>query len=932
MRTRLLASLGALALVGSLVAAPGARAYESIRRDSPLGRRLAETARLTGAPVELLLGPRAWRPVPVVRDSAERAARRAAAAVRLQAEMSETTDVSPAILFAGPPTIDSLPPAPPGPVLADSLTAGLLSFAVGDLDGDGLPDLAGVQAADSVLDVRRNLGGGVYAPVAHYPLASGARKVALGDFNGDGRADVAVGNLYVWSGAAFSVLSNLGDGTLGTRRDGFLPSACGDVLVSDLERDGRDDLVFTFWDLAGVVVVPVLADGTLGPPETIAPGGYNEYFNAHQAAVIGDLDGDGKPDIVLAYRHGDCFNGGCVELAVYYGRGDRTFEAPVFYQGYTSNGLLSATSLVLGDADGDHRADLLVSGEHENGGPGTPRPALIRNAGDRHLEAPTVRDIGRTPWDLSAAHFHTGGPEDLVVSDDVAVTVLRNRGDGSFAEEADLAQGALLDITDLDSDGLDDVVSASGDSIEIRLADGGGGFAPPTLVTDGRFVATGDFTGDHRRDLAVLLPNDDVGILAGDGSGGFAAPQDAGPVEGIRFPLVAADLDGDGLADLASAWSTWTGPGIRDTLAVWWGTGSGFTAPSVLDLGPVESYARFPMDLKAGDFNGDGRPDLAVVIGNGQNGDVGNVRVVPNLGGRVFAPPTPALPAGEDPFAAAVADFDGDGLDDLAIVAATTSDDGRFSVFSGSPDGMLASVPSSPRHGTYFLRHWAFSLTAGDFDGDGRSDVAAGCGAIGTSSMPVILAIPNISPRQPATPAMASLVSADARPDHVTLVWEIGGSSPASASIERRTQSADWVALASVAPDGAGRVHFEDHGVVAGGRYAYRLRLGSGAGSTTTGETWIEVPAALAFALEGARPNPTSGPLAVAFTLPSAARATLEVLDVTGRRVRSRTIESPAVGRQLLSLEGDAALAPGLYFVRLRQEQRTAQARVAVVR
>jgi len=935
MRSKTFALLGALTLASALVAPPDTRAYETIRRDSPLGRRLAETARRTGAPVELLLGPHAWRPTPVVRDSAGRAARRAAAVASVQAQLDLSTDGSPAILFAGPPLLDSLPPRPPGPTLPDSLTSGLLSFAVGDLDGDGLPDLVGAQSADSVLDVRRNLGDGTYAPAVRYPLASGASKVVLGDFNGDGRPDVVAASLIEWPRRRFSALLNLGDGTLGARSDHDLPYTSSGVFVADLGHDGRDDLVFSLDYFAGVTVVLSRADGTFEPAETLAPGTTDDDYSVSLVAAVGDLDADGNPDIALVYRHGDCFGGRCVELAVFYGRDDRTFEEPAIYQGHGSGGMVSfqATGLDFQDVDGDNRTDILVSGESSYSHQPS-RPALIRNAGGRRLEAPSLRDIARTPYVLAAGRFRTGEPEDLVVSDDVTVTLLRNRGDGTFAGEVDLARGSLLDVVDLDADGRSDVISVDGETIEIRLADGSGGFSAPAAVTAGRYIAAADFTGDHRTDLAVILPNDDLGILAGDGSGGFESAQGFGPVSGLCFPLQAVDLDGDGLADLASARRGWLGSVEEDSLCVWWGTGSGFTESSTFDLGPARPSDSWtvPMDLKTGDFNGDGLPDLAVIKGDPGTGGVrGFVRMLPNLGNRAFGSLSPALITGVDPYAGTVADFDGDGLDDLAVVELSTDDTGTFSVFKGSPDGTLAAVPPSPYSSSYLLHHWAWSITTGDFDRDGRTDVAVGCGSHSYLGA-VVLAVPNITPFTPTIPTLASLVSVDARPDRVSLLWDLGGSRVATAIVERRAPPVDWAALASVTPDGSGRVHFDDLTVVAGARYAYRLRLGSGPDGTTTAETWIEVPPALAFALEGARPNPTSGPLAVAFTLPSSARTTLDVLDVTGRRVRTRAIESPTVGRQQLNLEGDGALAPGLYFVRLRQEQRTALTRVAVVR
>jgi hypothetical protein len=140
----------------------------------------------------------------------------------------------------------------------------------------------------------------------------------------------------------------------------------------------------------------------------------------------------------------------------------------------------------------------------------------------------------------------------------------------------------------------------------------------------------------------------------------------------------------------------------------------------------------------------------------------------------------------------------------------------------------------------------------------------------------------------------------------------------------------DWTAIAQATPDGAGHLRYDDRSIVAGARYGYRLRYGAGA--ATTAETWIDVPKSLALAIRGAHPNPTHGPLNVTFTLPTADRANLELLDITGRRVRSLDLASPAAGSQSASLDSGTPLPPGLYFVRISQGRARAETRVAVVR
>lgn len=162
------------------------------------------------------------------------------------------------------------------------------------------------------------------------------------------------------------------------------------------------------------------------------------------------------------------------------------------------------------------------------------------------------------------------------------------------------------------------------------------------------------------------------------------------------------------------------------------------------------------------------------------------------------------------------------------------------------------------------------------------------------------------------TPALVSLVAAEAEPGRVRVEWRV--SEPGAVTAERRAAGGEWSALATLLPDGAGRVLLEDREVEAGGRYAYRLRLASG----PAGEVSVEVPAHFRLALAGFRPNPVRGLPAVAFTLASREPARLEVLDVAGRRVHAQAVERPEPGARVLALAG-LRLAPGVYVVRLQQ-------------
>lgn len=173
-------------------------------------------------------------------------------------------------------------------------------------------------------------------------------------------------------------------------------------------------------------------------------------------------------------------------------------------------------------------------------------------------------------------------------------------------------------------------------------------------------------------------------------------------------------------------------------------------------------------------------------------------------------------------------------------------------------------------------------------------------------------------------PVLASLVSVAAEPWRVRLRWQVSGA--AAVTVERRIESATWSAIGSALADGGGFAAFEDRSIVPGGRYGYRLALGADA----AGETWVDVPRA-ALAFQGTS-NPMGGQLRVSCTLPSHGPVRVELLDLAGRSLRERSWPALEPGAHVLDLGETRVLAPGLYFLRLAHDGRSALARISVVR
>jgi len=177
-----------------------------------------------------------------------------------------------------------------------------------------------------------------------------------------------------------------------------------------------------------------------------------------------------------------------------------------------------------------------------------------------------------------------------------------------------------------------------------------------------------------------------------------------------------------------------------------------------------------------------------------------------------------------------------------------------------------------------------------------------------------------------------SLAHSEAAPDRVSLEWRT--SEPASfvATLERSERDGAWRPLATLAPDGEGRLRYDDRDVEPGRRYGYRLAWTEDGAPRTSADVWLETPLALPLALHGFTPNPSPGAATVAFTLPAAGEARLEVLDVAGRRLAAHEVGALGAGRHTLRLDANGPLAPGLYLLRLTTTARTLTARGVVVR
>jgi hypothetical protein len=261
--------------------------------------------------------------------------------------------------------------------------------------------------------------------------------------------------------------------------------------------------------------------------------------------------------------------------------------------------------------------------------------------------------------------FNGDGNTDLLVDDEDMgkLTVLLGKGDGTFTVGQSLAFSSIsIAVADFNGDGNADAAVAGNNGTTILLGNGDGTFTaapnPPQIVPY-QLVAA-DFNGDGKIDLAVVGPGTNTAtILLGNGEGTFTAAPNQPQM--IIDRIVVADFNGDGKPDLAAIGDT------GNTVAVLLGNGDGtFAAPSTL---PTDTNFS-ALALAVGDFNGDGKPDIAEAVSSNTPGGGNNVSFFAGNGDGTFtdrfdvAPPQDDL--AEDLASLAAADLTGNGSSDLA--------------------------------------------------------------------------------------------------------------------------------------------------------------------------------------------------------------------------------------------------------------------------
>lgn len=630
---------------------------------------------------------------------------------------------------------------------------GVTAEVAADFNNDGKADVAVLQQDGTMNILLGNGSGSLAAPVSYLNpsfLTSSVNNAYAIDVNHDGFVDIIA---FDYNNDTMITWLNLGNGTFNTAATSPVDLTNGfpnDVLVQDVNKDGKPDLIFAVSQYISqtsnnitLEVMPGNGDGSFAMPaknqtQTFSVPAVVQLPNADGIA-LGDLDGDGNLDIAIAIDEQLSQTTAQYAVTTALGKGDGTFgvlgttipiSAPIAV--VSGSGVpFDSTGVQIVDLNNDKKLDVVSDIN------GTLMAALGQGNGSFNTAVSSDFYQIVNVTQMAFTDLNGDGHTDLIAGGGTLGIYMGN-GDGTFAAPTTAAQYIVdsateqgIALADFNGDGITDIAQLGGDYKQVALffGNGKGQFRGAPLVTNAsdpnginwNMETTGKYTTSGYSD-AVFLHAIPAGVemLTGvnDGKGNFTFMQSlAGgvPADLQYIQPIHADLNGDGKEDLV-----FTGVAGNVTVALSKGDGT-FAAPVSVNL---PSTLACPVYYgAAGDVNGDGKTDLVIPYGGdvacgSANGAPSGFYVLLGKGDGTFA--TPAFTqAGMELYSTTLADINGDGRLDLIL------DDGPFASGSGfsillatsNGDGTFGS-PS-----TILPNYLVSNVAVGDINGDGKADL-----------------------------------------------------------------------------------------------------------------------------------------------------------------------------------------------------------------
>ncbi len=634
------------------------------------------------------------------------------------------------------------------------------SVSIGDLNGDGKPDLIATNSSDNTVSVMLNQTtpgalAGNFPSTTNFAVGTFPTSAKIADLNGDGKPDLVVANGISNN---VSILFNMM--APGASKPIFAPhvdllaqAAPSAVAIADFNGDGKPDIVVADknWDS-----VSVFTNNTTTGSATPAFSNQNQFRTGQRPTGISvaDINGDGLPDIVTSNYNSSSVS--ILQNTTTPGASSASFAAALNIVDGTAT---QPIGVAVADFNGDGAPDIAVANHFSSTvsillnttPPGSSLPSVAPiqsfSTGSRAI-AVAVQDInGDGLPDVAVANYKSNTVSVLLNTTAPGSTV------PSFAPHVDFTTGKYpisVAIGDVNGDGKPDLIVANSASntVSVLLNNTVAGAAIPKFAaktdfavgSQPLFVVLGDLNGDGKPDLAVANEkSNNISILRNTTATGATTPTFATKtnfaVGQNPVALAIADLNGDGMPDIATSNSSSNSASVLLNTMAPGATTTTFAPQAQFLAGPK------PVSVAIGDFNGDGKADLALTSTNA-NGDSVSILTNTTVSGSTLASFSAryALPTAVRPYSVTVADFNGDGKPDVAV-SNLGSQSASIMLNTSAPG---AATPSFAPRVDYPMTN-PYAITSGDINGDGKPDLVTADITVNTASVLINTTVPTIT-------------------------------------------------------------------------------------------------------------------------------------------------------------------------------------------
>ncbi|MEO6632854.1 MAG: FG-GAP-like repeat-containing protein, partial [Mucilaginibacter sp.] len=589
---------------------------------------------------------------------------------------------------------------------------GINFLAIADIDKDGRPDLvlltnSEIEKPLAILLNKGGVGIALFKTEQDFDFSTGASSLNIGDIDGDGLPDLLL------TDKGFTIIRNLSSkGKIKFDTYQYTPLATVPVSASlgDLDNDGKPDIILSNpGSTTGIVSNGISVYRNTSAPGNISlamPKDFPSYLTSYPPMTLGDIDGDGLPDIALT---------GSTGIQILHNTtagGSISFSTPaVLTDSYL-------TSAVLSDLNNDGRPELLA-------------PDFASNSFKVFQNYPQLPIINTAPKITSFSPKN--GPIGTIVT--ITGTDFNTNTSGNIA-----FFGATRAVVNSATKTQLKVVVPAGASYRpisvLNTSFNLTGYAEAPFVTTFKSkpnpvnydvkidlpagvapeaTAIADLDGDGKPDVVVVNLNGrtislyrNISTTGAITAKSFAAKVDVAVPSG-PISISIADINGDGRPDIVVGFGGLNGVSILPNSSV---KGKIIIGPSIIISlnSPVNQ-------LITTDVDGDGKPDIVAAINDNtvvvfRNRSVNNP--VKNIS---FAKEDLDLKTGSGPVTISAADFDGDGKPDVVVGVTGAYEPGSVAIFRNT------SVPgkSSFASGAYpNVGNWPQAIGVGDIDGDGK--------------------------------------------------------------------------------------------------------------------------------------------------------------------------------------------------------------------